>query len=64
MVKLIRKKIEIFDQKIGKDSPDRVKFTLKKFSKIHYAELNESISVTKLSDSANFVLLNDGADMA
>ena len=39
MVKLIRKTIEIFDQKIGRDSPDRFKFTLKDFSKIHYGEL-------------------------
>ena len=37
--KLIRQKIEIFDQKIGKDSPDKVKFALKQFSEIHYAEL-------------------------
>ena len=39
MAKLIRKTIEIFDQKFGRDSPDRFKFTLKDFGKIHYAEI-------------------------
>jgi len=47
--KLIRKKIEIFDQKIGKDSPDRFKFTLKEFSKIEYAELRIQIGADKPS---------------
>ena len=47
--KLIRKKIEIFDRKIGKDSPDRFKFTLKEFSKIHYAELRIQIGADKPS---------------
>lgn len=47
--KLIRKKFEIFDQKIGKDSPDRFKFTLKEFSKIHFAELRIQIGANKPS---------------
>ncbi len=47
--KLIRKKYEIFDQKIGKDSPDRFKFTTKEFSKIHYAELRIQIGANKPS---------------
>lgn len=39
MVQLIRKTIKLFDGRIGRDSPDRIKFVLKEFGLIHFAEL-------------------------
>ena len=36
---IIQKTFKIFDGRVGRDSPDRIKFTLKEFGKIHYAEL-------------------------
>ena len=43
MAQVITKKFKLFDGTIGRDSPDRIKFTLKDFEKIHYGELRINI---------------------